>query len=158
MDESTFVVRGPFECLSSRTPATSSGRIGVITDEAIERLVRCFYVKVRGDAELAPMFEAVIAPDHWEPHMALMRDFWSSIVLGTARYKGNPLAAHARIPNLRPEMFETWLRLFRETADEIFDREIAALICEKAGRIAQSFQLGLFYRPELDAEAAAERP
>ncbi len=158
MDDSTIFVRGPFENLSSRTSASLPGRIGVITEEAIERLVRCFYVKVRGDAELAPMFEAVIAPDNWEPHMALMHDFWSSIVLGTARYKGNPLAAHARIPDLRPDMFETWLRLFRETAYEIFDHEVAALVCEKAGRIAQSFQVGLFYRPELDAAAAAQSP
>jgi hemoglobin len=107
---------------------------------------------------LDPIFDAIIAPDAWEPHMALMRDFWSSIVLGTARYKGNPLAAHARIPDLRPDMFETWLRLFRETAYEIFDHEVAALFCEMAGRIAESFQVGLFSRPELDAAAAAQRP
>ena len=151
MNDSTYFVRGSFESFSSRASATLPGRIGVITEEAIERLVRCFYVKVRGDAELGPIFDSIIAPDAWEAHMALMRDFWSSIVLGTARYKGNPLSVHARIPSLRPDMFETWLRLFRETADEIFDRELAALFCEKAGRIAQSFQSGLFYRPELAA-------
>ena len=157
MNDSTVFVRGPFESLSSRRSASLPGRIGVITEGAIERLVRCFYVKVRGNAELGPVFDAIVAPEGWEPHMAVMRDFWSSVVLGTGRYKGNPLAVHSRIPTLRPDMFETWLRLFSETADEIFDRELAALLRDKAGRIAQSLQSGLFYRPELVAPAAAER-
>ena len=38
-----------------------------ITEAMIERLVRGFYVRVRADAVLAPVFEARIR--NWEPHL-----------------------------------------------------------------------------------------
>ena len=147
-----------FSALRHRGSAQGTGssrttRLATVSEEGIERLVHCFYVKVRGDSELGRLFEAAITADAWEPHMARMRDFWSSLMLTTGRYKGNPLATHLQVQGIRPEMFETWLRLFRETAAEVFEDDIAADFGAKAGRIAQSFQIGLFYRPELDVPA-----
>ncbi len=50
-----------------------------ITEAMIERLVRGFYVKVRSDAVLAPVFDSKIKD--WEPHLAQMCAFWSSVAL-----------------------------------------------------------------------------
>ena len=123
-------------------------------DEAmIERLVRAFYVKVRADAELGPIFAAAI-PGDWEPHLAKMCDFWSSVMLLSGRYKGAPMVAHMRLKSIRPEHFARWLALFRETAAELCPAEIAALFVSRAENIAKSLQLGLFFRPE----ARAPRP
>ena len=42
---------------------------------------------------LGPVFERVVG-DAWEPHLEKMRAFWSSLVLASGRYKGNPMMAH----------------------------------------------------------------
>src|ERR1700741_4746808 len=60
-----------------------------ITEGMIEQLVRGFYAKVRADAVLGPVFEAKIAD--WEPHLAQMFAFWSSVALMTGRYHGTPM-------------------------------------------------------------------
>ena len=63
-------------------------------DEAmIHALVHGFYARVRADAELGPIFERAIG-DHWDTHLATMCDFWSSVMLTSGRYKGNPMMAH----------------------------------------------------------------
>jgi len=46
-------------------------------------------------------------------------------------------------------MFERWLQLWRETAGETLSEAGAAGVVSKAERIAESLQLGLFFR--LDA-------
>ena len=59
-------------------------------DEAmIERLVHGFYDGVRGDPVLGPIFAERI--DDWGPHLQRMVDFWSSVMLMTGRYHGQPL-------------------------------------------------------------------
>lgn len=119
------------------------------TDEAeIDRLVRAFYTRIRADAVLGPIFDGVIG-DNWEPHLLKMIDFWSSVMLTTGRYKGQPMRAHLKLKQVTPEHFERWLMLFRETADEVCAPEAADRFVEKAGRIAESLQLGMFFKPAL---------
>jgi hypothetical protein len=38
-----------------------------------------------------------------------MYGFWSSVMLTTGRYKGNPLAVHGAVPDIDEAMFERWL-------------------------------------------------
>jgi hemoglobin len=110
-------------------------------DEAmIERLVRGFYTKVRADAVLGPIFEARIK--NWEPHLAQMCAFWSSVALMTGRYHGTPMARHLPLP-VDGSHFDRWLALFEETAREVCPGEAEAHFVERARRIAQSLELGI---------------
>ncbi|HEX3972639.1 MAG TPA: group III truncated hemoglobin [Stellaceae bacterium] len=118
-----------------------------VTENQIVALVDAFYAKVRRDEVLAPVFERAIAPDSWPVHLSKMYDFWSSVMLTTGRYKGNPLGVHMRVAGLESSMFTRWLALFRATAEELFPPALAASFHEKSERIAESLQLGLFYRP-----------
>ena len=120
-----------------------------VTESQIVTLVDAFYAKVRRDEVLAPIFERAIAPESWPVHLAKMYDFWSSVMLTTGRYKGNPLAVHMRLDGIEPTMFARWLALFRATAEELFPSELAASFRDKSERIAESLKLGLFYRPGL---------
>jgi hemoglobin len=86
----------------------------------------------------------------WDAHLATLRDFWSSVMLTSGRYKGNPMAAHLRQP-IEPEFFDRWLALFGETADEVAGAEAAALFRAKAANIAESLKLALFFRPRRSA-------
>lgn len=109
-------------------------------DEAmIERLVRRFYADVRADAALAPVFDAVI--DEWEPHLQRMCAFWSSVMLRTGRYHGQPMPKHAPLP-VGAEHFDRWLELFARTAREVCG-PAAPLFIDRARRIAQSLELGV---------------
>jgi hemoglobin len=96
-----------------RDPDSGVVRIDRISEGAIRRLVGDFYVKVRADPELGPIFARAI-PGDWEPHLAKMCDFWSSVMLTMGRYKGNPLAARLRIDGMEARLFGRWLELFAE--------------------------------------------
>ena len=118
-----------------------------LSEDAIRHLVDRFYVKVRADPELGPIFERAI-PGDWGPHLATMHDFWSSVMLTSGRYKGNPVAVHLRLERIEPQLFDRWLALFDETCRELFDADIAGAFRVKAARIAESLKLALFYRPD----------
>jgi hypothetical protein len=76
-----------------------------ITEQAIRRLVDGFYLKVRANPDLGPIFARAI-PGDWEAHLATMRNFWSSVMLTSGRYKGNPVAVHQRVEGI--ERMRSW--------------------------------------------------
>lgn len=110
------------------------------TEDDIARLVHGFYGKVRNDARLGPVFDAHV--DDWDTHLAKMVDFWSAMLLGTRRFKGTPMPKHVALPALSAELFQRWLALFRETADEQPNQAMAARACEMARRVAESLWYG----------------
>jgi hemoglobin len=110
-------------------------------DEAmIERLVRGFYEKVRDDALLGPIFDARIAD--WEPHLARMCAFWSSVALLTGRYHGRPTEMHLPLP-VDARHFDRWLALFEATARDMCPPAAAQHFVELAHRIGTSLELGI---------------
>jgi hemoglobin len=122
-------------------------KIDHVSEDSIRRLVDSFYVKVRRDPELAPIFLRAI-PGDWQPHLNKMYDFWSSVMLTTGRYKGNPVIKHQVLPGMKISLFERWLALFNETCDELFEQAVGDAFRCKAARIAESLKLALFYRPD----------
>jgi hemoglobin len=126
-----------------------------IDETIIRTLVHGFYAKVRKDAKIGPIFIRVIGHD-WDQHLAKMCDFWSSVMLLTGAYKGNPMVAHIRLKMVQPEHFEHWLALFNETATELCAPDVAALFIAKAQNIARSLQLGMFYRPLANNQKSME--
>ena len=87
-----------------------------IDEVMIETLVRCFYERVREDASLAPIFNARIVD--WEPHLQRMCAFWSSVMLMSARYHGQPMRVHLPLP-IDARHFDRWLALFEASAREV---------------------------------------
>ncbi len=124
-----------------------AAKLDHVSEDGIRQLVDAFYVKVRLDSELAPVFLRAI-PGDWQPHLSKMYAFWSSVMLTTGRYKGNPVAGHLAIPGIEPHLFERWLALFNETCSELFDEGVGDEFRAKAARIAESLKLALFYRPD----------
>ena len=118
----------------------------LITEDDINRLVPEFYARVRRDALLGPIFNGAI--DDWPYHLEKLKAFWSSVMLTSGRYKGNPMQAHVRHDTaMTGEAFAHWLGLWRETTDDLLSPAAAAAFQDKADRIAESLQLGIqFYR------------
>lgn len=117
-----------------------------ITEQDIARLVPAFYERVRADPTLGPIFGQAV--DDWPVHLEKLKAFWSSVMLGTGRYKGQPMVAHvSHEPHMTGENFARWLALWRETSADILSPQAAAAVQEKADRIAESLQLGIqFHR------------
>ena len=111
----------------------------------IEALVGAFYARVRKDPELAPIFASKIKTADWPRHEAHIVDFWSSVLRKTGRYSGNPMAKHAGVAGLTPELFTRWLDLFHDTAKRVLSERQSAMINKTAQRIAQSLQMGLAF-------------
>jgi hemoglobin len=130
--------------LVPRIHVAAMERFAEITEPAIAALVARFYAKARRDPLIGPVFNNAI--DDWDEHLRTLSAFWSSVMLTSGRYKGNPMAAHLKLP-IEPVFFERWLALWRETAAELFAPDPAAHFIAKAERIAESLKLALFYRP-----------
>lgn len=107
----------------------------------IRRLVHAFYAKVRQDPDLGHIFNREV--EDWDEHLAKLCDFWSSVMLMSGRFKGQPMAVHAGLADIRPAHFVRWLQLFQETARDVCPPEAAALFCAKADQIGESLQLGI---------------
>jgi len=116
-----------------------------ITEAEIASLVDRFYAKVREDDEIGPLFNEEV--QNWDAHLARLRDFWSTVLLATGRYKGNPLVAHFRLP-IEERYFGRWLALFTETAREEMSPPHAAIASQKAHLIAINIKRVLASRSE----------
>ncbi len=126
-----------------------------IDEAGLERLVEHFYARVRADAELGPIFNDAIAD--WPEHLEKLAAFWSSVMLTSGRYKGQPMPAHMKHRDrITPELFGRWLALWNETTAELMEPAAAAALQAKAARIAESLQLAMFFRlPPAEPRAAA---
>ncbi len=118
-----------------------------VTEDGIPSACRRLLCQNPHRPELGPVFARAI-PGEWQPHLDKMYAFWSSVMLTTGRYKGNPVAKHLAVDGIELKLFERWLALFDETCSEQFDDRISAEFHAKADRIAESLKLALFYRPD----------
>jgi len=116
-----------------------------ISPKEINTLVDRFYEKVRLDPEIGPIFNAAV--DDWPTHLAVLKNFWSTVLLGAGLYRGNPLATHLNLP-LEPQHFRRWLALFAETANDVMPPDDARIIIAKSQQIARNFQAVIAYQRE----------
>lgn len=129
-----------------------------ILDEAIlPALLARFYEKVRQDDQLGPLFDDAV--HDWTEHLRRLGDFWSSVMLTSGRYKGNPVAIHLmHAHRITPEMFERWLALWAQTTSEMLPHEVAAAMQAKARRIADTLRSAVRMRAGPTTDAAGEMP
>ena len=112
------------------------------TEAEIRRMVNTFYARVREDPVLGPIFEERIGSD-WDPHLDRMVDFWSTVLLASGRYRGDPMGAHRRIAGLRPAHFDRWLELFRPVTHQIFPEGLAEDVYGRALRMRMVLERNL---------------
>ena len=83
----------------------------------------------------------------WDAHKRLLTDFWASVVLRAGSYRGNPMAAHRALPQVRAEHFEQWLALWAATTAEVLGAAAAAQMQDYAARIGTGLRMGLGLAP-----------
>lgn len=106
-------------------------------------LVTRFYEKLLADASISYIFTDMAKID-LSHHLPVLVDFWDSILFQSDTYHKNAMQPHLdlhRQSPLQKHHFETWLRLFKESVDELFDGKIAFIAKEKATSIATVMQI-----------------
>lgn len=132
------------------------GNDAQISEAQLEILIPRFYARVCDDALIGPVFNGAIGD--WKHHLQKLVDFWSSVMLTSGRYKGNPVAAHLKpLPAITPPMFDRWLALWAEVTGELLSPDAAIVLQSKAARIAESLKLALYFRLA-PASGASPRP
>jgi hemoglobin len=108
----------------------------------ISQLVDRFYASIRTHDVLGPIFAEHITD--WPSHLARMKNFWSSLIVGTGQYHGNPMAKHIAIPGIGPAHFKAWLGLWDSAVAEIVRNPAATeLFRSRARRVATSLETAI---------------
>lgn len=112
-----------------------------ITADQIDAVVAEFYRCVRAHPVLGPVFAAHVSD--WPEHEAKIARFWRNAILFERSYDGNPMAAHKTAGNVRPGMFEPWLKLFDMVLSRNLPAETAAAWSALVHRIGSALRSGL---------------
>ncbi len=117
-------------------------RTDIQSEEDVRHLVDQFYLMVLADPLIGFIFTDVVQLS-WEHHMPTMYSFWSSILLDTTSYKGNPMVKHIALNEKTPlvkEHFDRWLSLWEGTVNSLYRGERAELAISRAKSIALLMQ------------------
>jgi|SRR5665213_1517491 len=131
----------------------SRARFDITDRRDVACLVNVFYDRVRDDELLGPIFDDVAHVD-WAVHLPRIYDFWDSVLLGAATFKGTPLITHralARKTPLTDAEFSRWVALFQATVDDLFMGTIADQAKQSAVRIASTMQHFIAVEPSIDS-------
>ncbi len=107
----------------------------------IDRVVAAFYVRMRADAELGPIFAAHVTD--WAAHEAKITRFWRNAILLERSYAGNPMMVHMQAGDVKPAHFERWLAAFDVTLWEELEVGQAQAWSTLAHRIGHGLRSGL---------------
>jgi len=115
--------------------------------EDVSLLVRTFYSKIRKDALLGPIFNGIITDG--ETHLELLTDFWETNLFFKRKYFGNPMYAHIEVDKkvggtVNELHFGTWINLWHETIDELFEGATANVAKNRARNMGTFIHLNIF--------------
>ncbi len=113
--------------------------------EDLLKLVSEFYKKLLADNSINYLFTDVAKID-LDHHLLVLVDFWDSVLFQSDTYHKNAMQPHIdlhRRSPLQAQHFETWLRYFNDTVDDLFEGEIAFLAKERALSIATVMKIKL---------------
>ena len=125
-----------------------------ITENSLRLLIGEFYARVRADDMIGPVFNNAVVD--WPGHLGKLQAFWSSVMLTSGRYKGQPLAAHIKhAGQINRQSFDRWLMIWGATTADLMDELSAAALQEKAAKIAESLSLGIEFSRERGRSSSA---
>jgi hemoglobin len=117
--------------------------------EDLLSLVSLFYKKLLADNSINYIFTDIAKID-LPHHLDILVDFWDNILFQNDVYRKNAMQPHLLLHQKTPlqkHHFETWLKYFNETVDELFAGEKAFLAKERALSIATVMQIKISQLP-----------
>ncbi|MES2774375.1 MAG: group III truncated hemoglobin [Bacteroidota bacterium] len=106
-------------------------------------LLQQFYNKLLADPSISYIFTDVAKID-LDHHLPILADFWEMVIFQKDTYRKNAMQVHTRLHEqtpLKKEHFDTWLKYFNQTVDDLFDGEKAFIAKQRALSIATAIQI-----------------
>ena len=122
-------------------------KYNTITRENINEMVVKFYTKILNeDNDVAKVFVSKLGSnlqdELWKEHIEILTNFWAMIGLQDTTYNGNPMRAHFDLP-LNKDMFGSWLMMFFEIIDSMYEPAQGIVFKSRAENIAMNFMRNL---------------
>lgn len=113
----------------------------------VSKIVREFYLKVRKEELLGPIFNEIISD--WEEHLERLTDFWEMNLFGGKMYSGNPIAVHQQVDKtvgntIEAFHFGTWIALWFLTINENFEGENAEVMKRRARKMQTGLLVAIY--------------
>lgn len=112
-------------------------------------LITEFYKKLLADDSISYLFTDVAKIDITH-HFPVLVDFWDTILFQSDTYRKNAMQPHMILHQKSPlsgHHFDTWLRYFKQTVDELFAGVNTVIIKERATSIATVIQIKTRLQP-----------
>lgn len=114
----------------------------ITTISDIRLLMDSFYIKVKKDSTIGPVFNERIGD--WENHLQKMYRFWQTMLLGEHTYHNSPFPVHAQMP-IDTSHFNRWTFLWCETVDQYFEGAAADEAKWRGDKMAAVFLSKIMY-------------
>ena len=114
-----------------------------------------FYDDVLRHPLLGPVFQRALA-GHLDTHLDRMVDFWSTVMLGTKRYRGNMVSKHMQLEGVTPDHFAAWIQLWTQHTHNRFDSATTYKLRRVAHDIGRQLFEGYFDQPPAFDQARKE--
>lgn len=111
--------------------------------EDISLLVNKFYEKLLNDKTISYIFTDVAKID-LKHHLPVLVDFWDMVLFDSGTYKKNAIEPHMVLhqqSKFEKHHFDTWLKYFTATVDELFNGKVAFIAKQRAKSIATIMQI-----------------
>ena len=115
-----------------------------INEAQIDRVVACFYRRIRAHAVLGPIFAKHV--NDWPAHEDRIRRFWRNALLFERCYDGNPMQVHQAAGDVTVDHFPAWLSLF----DKVLEQELPDRTADAWSSLAHRIGRGLSYGLSLE--------
>lgn len=115
--------------------------------EDIYKLVKLFYNKLLRDVEMHHFFAEFKNAKLLEEHLQVLVKFWDNILFYSGGYRKNAMKPHLELHKKKPiekKHFNSWLSMFNESVDELFEGEIAHAAKSRAHSIAIVMEIKVF--------------
>ena len=115
--------------------------------EDVFLLVSSFYKKVRANQEIGHFFNESI--EDWPAHLEKLTDFWETNLFMVSRFRGNPMKVHKEVDatfnnSIEQRHFGTWLNMWFETLDELFEGDRANIARNRARNMAFNLFMNIY--------------
>ena len=113
------------------------------TREDLLMLLNKFYEELLKYESISYIFTDVARVD-MQKHLPVIVDFWEMVLFGTPTYNKNAIQPHIILhqkSKFEKHHFDTWLRHFGRTVDELFEGDIAFMAKQRAKSIATIMQI-----------------
>jgi hemoglobin len=112
----------------------------LVSRDRLKELVDGFYLDVRSDPEIGPIFDKAIGAT-WNAHLERMVDFWSTVLLASKSFRGNVFKKHMALETMSEAHFARWLTLWHKHTDALLPSAAA----QELQQIAHGVARNLFY-------------